>query len=243
MAAFGKSWCGGNRSRLARGCGLRTCWMMEQLRKILWISAFVCLVMTGFGSYVWSASQHSQDVVKIETKKEPDRTAESKGQGNRRTKPTESPLRLVQASQTEKADNIAPHNPAKDAEEASEYWTIVGSKLKVTDTLLAIFTFLLIPVGAFQAIFLWRTVVHMRISERAHVSGGANHVRRRDNGKGLIVTINNYGKTPANIGTVAATIWEKAELKTFPGWKIKAWPGHEFSANGRVMSLGKSPDN
>jgi len=85
----------------------------------------------------------------------------------------------------------------------------------------------------------------MRISERAHVSGGANHVWRRDNGVevlvGLTVTINNYGKTPANIGTVAATMCEEAELKTFPGWEIKAWPGHEFSAGWKGYVFGQVP--
>jgi len=84
-------------------------------------------------------------------------------------------------------------NTEKSGEQASEYWTILGRTLKITDTLLAMFTFLVIPVGIGQAYFLKRTVVHMRISERAHVSGGANIVSL-DGGKVLVVTINNYGK-------------------------------------------------
>jgi len=94
--------------------------MVQQLRKIAWISAFACLVI-GFGFSVWSAER------------EPDRSA----QRNTQTRTTEKSLLLAQASQTEKPDNIAPDNSAKSAEEASEYWTIFGRRLRLTDTLLA----------------------------------------------------------------------------------------------------------
>jgi hypothetical protein len=43
----------------------------------------------------------------------------------------------------EKADK----DTEKSAEEASEFWTILGRRLKITDTLLAAFTFVLIWVG------------------------------------------------------------------------------------------------
>jgi hypothetical protein len=68
----------------------------------------------------------------------------------------------------------------------------------------------------------------LTISERAHVSGGANHATTTDGRRVLVVTVNNYGKTPAFIGTIAATICEKYQLTNFPGWKIKDWKGYVF---------------
>lgn len=168
---------------------------------------FGCLV-SGFVFAVWSASQHSPESIKVEAKKE-------------------------RTGQTEKTQNIAPPNTEKSGEQASEYWTILGRTLKITDTLLAMFTFLVIPVGIGQAYFLKRTVVHMRISERAHVSGGANIVSL-DGGKVLVVTINNYGKTPAFIETMAATICKRGELSNFPGWKIKNWKAYVFRSGDQA---------
>jgi hypothetical protein len=79
----------------------------------------------------------------------------------------------------------------------------------------------------------------MRISERAHISGGANRGRRKDGTDVLVVTINNHGKTPATIGTVAATICEEGELNEFPGWKIDYWPGHAFKKEWKGYVFGQ----
>lgn len=129
---------------------------------------------------------------------------------------------------------------ASSTEKDSEYWTILGHKLKITDTLLAVFAFALIPIGFVQAYWVRRTDEHMRISERAHVSGGANHGLSNDGTiLFLIVTINNHGKTPATIGTVAATICEEEELKEFPGWEEDDWPGHAFKKECKGYVFGQ----
>ena len=84
-------------------------------------------------------------------------------------------------------------------------------------------------VFGWQGWQLKRTVSHLVISERAHVSGGANRGTNARNGREvLIVTINNYGKTPAFIGNVAATICKKEELTNFPGWEVNEWKGYVF---------------
>jgi hypothetical protein len=95
MAAFAKNWRREQAANFTDAGG----WMVQQLRKIAWISAFVCLVI-GLGFSVWSAER------------EPDRTA----QGNTQTRTIETSLLLAQATQTENTDNIAPDNPAKSAE-------------------------------------------------------------------------------------------------------------------------------
>lgn len=57
------------------------------------------------------------------------------------------------------AEREADKDSEKRAEEAREYWPfhIFGARLKITDSLLAVFTFLLIIVGAIQGVFLYRT--------------------------------------------------------------------------------------
>jgi hypothetical protein len=185
---------------------------MRYLQSIAWFAAFACLSL-GFGWMVGTASQHHPDVVKIEANRQSDRGQQAEA--------TENPRLLVQLTAgAEKSD-----------EEVSEYWTIFGHRLKLTDTLLGVFTFLLIPVGLIQAYILRRSVQHMRISERAHVSGGANSGTTPDGRRVLVIAVNNYGKTEATIGTVAATICEEGELDAFPGWKVNDWAGHVFVKN------------
>jgi hypothetical protein len=98
--------------------------------------------------------------------------------------------------------------------------------------LLVIVTTLLVAVGAGQGVIMWRTIKHSREAERAHVSGGANHVELPSDGSSvLVVTINNLGKTQAFIGTVAATVCKQEKLATFPGWATQQWKGYTF---GRI---------
>jgi hypothetical protein len=91
-------------------------------------------------------------------------------------------------------------------------------------------------VFGWQGWQLRRTVSHLVISERAHVSGGANRGETSDGRNVLIITINNYGKTPAFIGNVAATICKKEELTNFPGWKVNEWKGYVFGPGTNQLS-------
>jgi hypothetical protein len=122
------------------------------------------------------------------------------------------------------------------------------AKKASTDERIATFTELLFVATAVLAgvaviqtlVFGWqgrqlkRTVDHLAISERAHVSGGANRGTRQPDGADvLVVTINNYGKTPTTIGVVAASVCTRAELAAFPGWQVFEWKGFVF---GQVRS-------
>jgi hypothetical protein len=99
------------------------------------------------------------------------------------------------------------------------YWATFG---------LAVVAFFQLLVFGWQGIQLRRTVNHLAISERAHVSGGANRGTTTDGREVLVITANNYGKTQATIGTVAATICDESELDAFPGWEVNNWAGHVF---------------
>lgn len=105
-------------------------------------------------------------------------------------------------------------------------------------TALAAIAGLQLLVFGWQGWQLKRTVQHLTMSERAHVSGGANHATTPAGKKVLIVTVNNYGKTPASIGTIAATICQKYQLTNFPGWMIKDWKGYVFGpAHGQLTDV------
>jgi hypothetical protein len=108
--------------------------------------------------------------------------------------------------------------------------------LFVATAVLAGVAVLQLIVFGWQGKQLKRTVEHLVISERAHVSGGANRGTTSDGRKVLIVTINNYGKTPAFIGNVAATICKKEELTNFPGWAVNEWKGYVFGPKPNQLS-------
>jgi hypothetical protein len=113
-----------------------------------------------------------------------------------------------------------------------------GQLVKATWALVVLAT---LQFGALcaQAFYLARTIAHDRRVERAHVFGGTNHVTMADGRKLLGVTINNYGKTPASIGTVAATICAEGELDSFPGWEVNEWRGHAFSKQWKGYVFGQ----
>jgi hypothetical protein len=73
---------------------------------------------------------------------------------------------------------------------------------------------------------LWRVTrvaaEHIPHVERAYVSGGAVGVSNLP--RHFLVTINNYGKTPAFIGTVSATICLEKDLPSVPVYE-RGWFG------------------
>jgi hypothetical protein len=129
------------------------------------------------------------------------------------------------------------HPESDDAKQHSQ--SQASEVTKTTDRLLALFTGLLVAVGAFQAYYLWGTVQatrdaahaakfsadHIPRVERAYIYGGTNYFRSASNELKLMVKINNFGKTPAFIGTVAATICSDEELSKPIVWQEIGWKG------------------
>jgi hypothetical protein len=112
--------------------------------------------------------------------------------------------------------------------------------LVIATILLVIATIGLLVVGYKQWSEAKQTADDAIEARRAHLSGGANRGHRSDTGDEVrVVTINNYGRTPATIGTVAATICEERELDAFPGWNINDWPGHPFSKGWKGYVFGE----
>ena len=78
---------------------------------------------------------------------------------------------------------------------------------------------------------------HIPRVERAYVSGGAGFPTQKLPAGGtqidfskLQVTINNYGKTPAFIGTVAIAVCNESELASPPPWADMKWEGYVLPA-------------
>jgi len=78
--------------------------------------------------------------------------------------PSSPGIPIVPPSNLEKESSS---NGAQGADKGSEFWPILGHRLKITDSLLAAFTFLLVLIGGWQGIQLKRTVDVTKIAARA----------------------------------------------------------------------------
>jgi hypothetical protein len=79
---------------------------------------------------------------------------------------------------------------------------------------------------------------HIPKVERAYIFGGAGHPVINDvaDATRLVVTINNYGKTPAFVGTVAIGTSPWAALDKFSTWKNYKWKGYALPAPSQFTS-------
>jgi hypothetical protein len=120
-----------------------------------------------------------------------------------------------------------------------------GETTKTTDRLLALFTGLLVAVGAFQAYYLWGTVQatkdaalaakiaadHIPRVERAYVHGGpgkADIVKSAAVPTILVmITVNNYGKTPAFVNYIC---WDVHPLGAAPA-------APDFTKNRKLVDM------
>jgi hypothetical protein len=119
-------------------------------------------------------------------------------------------------------------------------------ELWLTKDAAGFFTFLLVVVGIFQVRLFYvqlrlirdglkpaqeaaeaarDAARHIPVVERAYIYGGANYFRTESNELKLMVKLNNFGKTPAFIGTVAATICSDKKLIKPIVWQEIGWKG------------------
>lgn len=123
---------------------------------------------------------------------------------------------VVNAPPSDELKKKAYSDGTKGANEASEFWVIANHRLKITDTLLAAFTFILCLIGAWQGYQLQRTVTATKELGRAavdlelpklrildvHLGEGTRrpeNERHRLKAPVITVRVANFGKTPAFI--------------------------------------------
>jgi hypothetical protein len=129
----------------------------------------------------------------------------------------------------------------------ADVWAYVADLFSTPERVTALFT----AVLAVSTIFLWLSTrrlwrvtriaaEHIPHVERAYVSGGATGVASSP--EHFAVTVDNYGKTPAFIGTIWANIVPENELPDTPvydppglgqfgGQNIETWHVRSFHCN------------
>jgi hypothetical protein len=121
----------------------------------------------------------------------------------------------------------------------SEFWPfpIIGHRLKITDSLLAFFTFGLVIIAVWQGYQLRRTVLSAEkateVTERAYVTGGPGNRRQHEESSGkmyqthIVFTGMNTGKTPAFTQKIYWGVCKETE-----------WP--EIGGNWPIVESSKS---
>ena len=118
-------------------------------------------------------------------------------------------------------------------------WVSIVCDVKLADIVIAFLTYCLVLVTGWlvRATIGLQDVTaelvrHGTISDRAHVSGGANRAQTQTGEQFLVVTVNNYEASPAFIGTIAATVCEKSDLDLplAPTWQKTEWKGYVFGS-------------
>jgi hypothetical protein len=182
--------------------------------KAAWVLAFACLVLS-FGFEAWRASQQPLQSVVVER-------------------------RSAQIADVARDSRPAAYVP----EESTEFWPIFGHRLKITDTLLAIFTLLLVLVG-------FRQEWWMRKHERAYVIGGPGkrqylYLEGQPEEEwpviGIVITAGNYGRTPAflkhiSVGLCPVTHWPPTLYPPFIVCEDVLYPNYERQKVDEIATI------
>ncbi|MBT3070819.1 hypothetical protein KKP04_08060 [Rhodomicrobium sp. Az07] len=96
------------------------------------------------------SANEQQNAQRVKIEQHPNGTA--KGDRNTSQQQKASSEKLIHVQETPPSHLRMEGQPdsQKSGDDASEFWVISGRKLKITDTLLAIFTFFLVVIGAWQ---------------------------------------------------------------------------------------------
>jgi hypothetical protein len=119
----------------------------------------VAVLLAGLFGFEALSQEIPPETPQVQSEQQPNGAAKSQPQSSQQTNPTDQNPAVEQHNTGENAERQTDSDAEKRAEEAREYWPfhIFGARLKITDSLLALFTFLLIVVGGIQGVFLYRT--------------------------------------------------------------------------------------
>jgi hypothetical protein len=112
------------------------------------------LLLLALLACVFAASQTAPQTPQIKPSQKADSAAKGKEAGKQDEHRAAKSAAIVEAPQTTNAKDEC----ARQSDETTEYWAILGYKGRITDWLLSLFTFFLVAVGAVQGYFLLRTL-------------------------------------------------------------------------------------
>jgi hypothetical protein len=115
-------------------------------------------LLAAFASDSWGQSQEPPQAQRVQVEQQPKGARKSDAEAEAEINKSAQLARSIYSSPSSNLNEKTNGDPDQAKIEASEYWTIFGRHLKITDTLLALFTFVLIAVGAWQGIQLKSTV-------------------------------------------------------------------------------------
>ena len=123
-----------------------------------WLLALIAI--SAIGGLVVLSLKAPPQAPQVHSNQQPHGAAKREAQSNHHTNSADQPATIEQQHAANNSQRETDKDADKRADEAREYWPfhIFGwARLKITDSLLAVFTFLLIVVGAIQGVFLYRT--------------------------------------------------------------------------------------
>jgi hypothetical protein len=182
---------------------------------------FVLALLGALGSDSWGQSKQPPQAQGVQTDQQT--YGAKKGQQNpaqQDGQPANSVATVPQAV-TPELKKEGQNNTNHSAEEVSEYWPflIFGTKLKITDSLLALFTFCLVVIGAWQGRELRRTVSSIIRQERPFLRPTeiTSFLQAGDNFEAnktalMSYRLENYGRTPAILTEVRVEVVIRTEV-------------------------------
>jgi len=105
-----------------------------------------------------ACSQELPEAKWIEAQQQPDRSAKGQESAHSQVERPPNPAAIAQPGPSPPLKTNADNNSRRGADERSEFWIILGHRTRITDFWLAVFTGLLVLVGAGQTYWLRRTV-------------------------------------------------------------------------------------
>src|SRR5271166_49314 len=118
----------------------------------VWLTLIAVIVMLVWSGFISRSADPLPQVPQVKTYQQTDGAAESQTHSQQRAKNTEQIAPSSKSGEAEDSNREPSSNSQKSAEEAGEYWPflILGARLKITDSLLALFTFVLMLVSIVQ---------------------------------------------------------------------------------------------
>jgi len=224
--------------------------------KVIAVILVVAIVFAGASFSICGPLQQTKNAVGVQADQQPKSTAEDQTKGAQSALQSSKNLSTIHNLEEAHRDKRTDHVGSESTQPGTEYWpTVWGIKLKITDSLLALFTGFLILIGVWQGYQLRRSVDAVHAGERAYVFPGNPKAFVRPTGAHLLyyktsdpsnrgpkptIVFNfvNYGRSPAIILNVRAAMeLIRKEPPKFPRFE------HSILWDGETLLAKDSPSN